>query len=210
MFRPDLLTHPNVPKPLHGLTPRTILGDAWWNQVRQEAYRGYDYRCWACGVHKQDARYHQWLEAHEAYQYDYAHGRAELDEIVALCHTCHNFIHNGRLVVLLEKGELPPEKFIDVMHCGFMTLKRTGLRPSLDSLQAAIRGFDWICTQTQLKTPDYHENLREILEKRVQEAKASKPLPRPVWGDWRLIIDGVEYEPLWKTREAWLSHYYPA
>jgi hypothetical protein len=112
--RPELLLHPNVPKPLHGMSPRELLGDAWWDTVRQEAYRKAGYRCQACGVGKLDAKYHKWLEAHETYIYDYRTGTATVDEIVALCHSCHNYIHSGRLRALFQAGKTTKAKYEDI------------------------------------------------------------------------------------------------
>ena len=67
----ELLFCPNTPKPLHGMSPRSILGDEWWDKERIKAYRKFFNHCQACGTHKSDALYHRWLEAHEVYHFDY-------------------------------------------------------------------------------------------------------------------------------------------
>lgn len=125
--RPELLLHPNVPKPLHGMSPRELLGETWWENARHEAYARANHRCQACGIHKIDAKYHQWLEAHETYVYDYKNGIATVSEIVALCHACHNYIHCGRLNSLLKAGKVTKAKHSDIMQHGDRLLKAAGL-----------------------------------------------------------------------------------
>lgn len=117
-FNPSILLHPNIPKPLHGLNPRTILGDQWWNQKRQIAYKTKDYKCWACGMHKKDALYHKWLEAHECYEFHYCNGTAKMIEITALCHSCHNYIHCGRMTHLLRAGKMTMDKLNKILEHG--------------------------------------------------------------------------------------------
>ena len=75
---PKYLTHPNIPKPLHGMNPRSILGKEWWDIKRREAYATHNYCCWACGIPKSKAKYHNWLEGHETYQINYKIGEAKL------------------------------------------------------------------------------------------------------------------------------------
>lgn len=102
--RPELLLHPTIPPPLHGLAPREVLGRSWWDVVRREAYEKYDDHCHACGTHISKALYHRTsspskfksLEAHEAYNIDYDTCTVNLEEIVALCHCCHNYIQLHR------------------------------------------------------------------------------------------------------------------
>ena len=51
-----------------------------------------------------EAKYHQWLEAHEDYDIDYETGEVNIKQIIPLCHSCHNFIHSGRLWMVNHVG----------------------------------------------------------------------------------------------------------
>lgn len=124
MIRPEILLHPNIVKPLHGLAPREIKGKSWWDKQRQIAYQSTDFHCAACGIHKSRAKYHKWLEAHELYEFDYPRGQMIFKEIVPLCHSCHNFIHSGRLQILFDKGEIEEEKYLDIMDHGNLIIKK--------------------------------------------------------------------------------------
>lgn len=126
-LRPEILLHPNIPKPLHEVAPRNILGASWWNKTRREAYRSTDYHCVACGVHKSVAKYRNWLEGHEVYRIDYLMGRAEYIETVPLCHFCHNYIHDGRLRWLLDTGKLHHGKYTQIIQHGDEVLRRFNL-----------------------------------------------------------------------------------
>lgn len=127
-MRPGLLLHPNIPKPLHGMSPRELMGDEWWDFTRQWVYANAGFRCQCCGVPKREALYHAWLEAHETYQYDYENGIATVNEIVALCHACHNYIHSGRLLILAQTGEIAFSKYEHIMQRGDAILKEAGLK----------------------------------------------------------------------------------
>lgn len=171
--RPELLLHDNIPAPLHGVAPREVLGKAWWDRERQETYKRASYRCQACGVHKLRAKYHQWLEAHECYDVDWAKGRMKYVECVALCHFCHNYIHSGRLQALLEKGEIHHHKFAAIRQHGDGVLAAAGLaKESYDVRDARIK--------------------KMVMNGQVAE-----------WGKWRLVIGRKTYKPLYPTKEAW-------
>ncbi|MEK6881360.1 MAG: hypothetical protein AABY22_17185 [Nanoarchaeota archaeon] len=115
IVNPAILLHPQIPKTLHGIAPRKIFGDAWWDTERQKAYASTNYHCLACGVHKLKARYHKWLEAHETYLYNYCKGRLIFEEVVPLCHACHNSIHTGRMSKLVENGEMTKIKEQEIL-----------------------------------------------------------------------------------------------
>ena len=126
--RPEVLCHPQIPKPMHTLAPRVILGSSWWDVTREAAYRSTGFHCVACGVHQYYAVWHQWMEGHELYSIDYLLGRMTYVETVPLCHLCHNFIHQGRLQALLDNKEITREKFDLVIAHGTNVLKKAKLK----------------------------------------------------------------------------------
>ena len=173
--RPEILLCPNVPKPLHGVAPRVVLGKAWWDAERRKSYESTDFHCAACGVEKYRARWHKWLEGHELYDIDYRHGKMVYAETVPLCHFCHNFIHDGRLKELTRKGEIPKAKSAMILAHGDFVLRRAGLQ----------------------KLPLW---LREVTMKLLLENQQTV-----AWQDWRLVIGGKEYPPKFKDFNEWRS-----
>lgn len=130
---PVLLLSKNVPMPLHEVAPRTVLGINWWNKERRAAYASTLFRCLACGVPKYLAEYHSWLEGHETYDINYEKGTARYLRAVPLCHYCHNYIHDGRLQAILDKGEIHHAKYAKIIQHGDRVLAEVGLkRPSLE------------------------------------------------------------------------------
>lgn len=128
-LRYELLLCPRVPKPLHHVAPRTILGDAWWDVTRHAAYKSTNYHCAACGVYKYKAKFHKWLEGHEFYSIDYLLGTATYIETVPLCHACHNFIHMGRLTALRDKFQIRQDRFLAIVNHGETILREAGFPP---------------------------------------------------------------------------------
>ena len=161
--RPEVLLQNNTVKPLHQVTPRSILGKTWWDRTRQAAYEATDFHCIACGVPKRLALWHPWLEGHEVYDIDYHAGRMTYIETVALCHSCHCFIHCGRLEALVLKGEATQEKYDMVMTRGNLILKEANLRKP-----------------------------RQYIGRMAK------------WEDWRLVLYGNEYPPVFVNHQAWL------
>lgn len=182
---PEILMHPNIPKPLHEVNPRNIMGQEAWDVVRKEAYASTNYHCIACGVHKSEAKGHQWLEAHEFYDIDYGMGRVEIKKIIPLCHYCHNFIHSGRLSMIMG-DEKSRDEVMDILEHGFKILADNNLNAFAFTLTFA------------------HE-----IDANTFGVPAS-PLPDgevPAWEDWRLVWDGVEYPPKYPTYQAWQARF---
>lgn len=160
--RPEILLHPQIPKPLHGLNPRTLKGDRWWNEQRRAAYERSRYRCNACGVHKLVAKYHMWLEAHELYAIDYALGRMEMREIVALCHACHNYIHAGRMEALVRDGKMADERRREILDHGDAVLKKAGLKKPKPIDESTTRVAPWAKWHLVLDGKVYPTRFKDI------------------------------------------------
>ena len=127
---PQLLLHPQIPKPLHGLNPRTLLGKPWWDRERKRAYRKHQWHCHACGIKNTKAVYHQWLEGHETYKINYDKGVALYLETVALCHCCHSYIHAGRLNILFTQKKIAIAKYKYIINHGSRILRAAFLTPT--------------------------------------------------------------------------------
>lgn len=125
--RPEILLCANIPKPMHGVAPRVVLGKAWWDKTRKAAYASTDYHCIACGVTKAEARSRRWLEAHELYETDYVRGRLKYIEAVPVCHFCHGYVHCGRLKSLLDQGLVHHAKYAAIIQHGDRVLAEAGL-----------------------------------------------------------------------------------
>lgn len=183
-LRPEILTHPNIPKPLHGLNPRTLLGKEWWDTTRFAAQAKYDNCCAACGIHKSEAKKHKWLEGHEYFNIDYNTGKCEVIEIVPLCHYCHNFIHSGRLYKILgvEKSK---QEVIDILEHGFKILKENNLKAFAGTINIA--------------------NILNINTYNVEPQESQTYSLN--WEDWTLILNGKEYKSNFKDFDVWKSFY---
>lgn len=180
--RPELLLMPNVPKPLHGVAPRVILGQTWWNKTRKEAEARTGGYCLACSVYKKAAQGPRRLEGHEVYKIDYQRGYAVYVETVAICHFCHCYIHDGRLAALLVKGEVTLQKFEAILEHGDRVLANAGLSKPRDWRIGMKRG--------------------QLVIVRKPAALVSMKIAE--WSKWRMIINGKPYPPKFKTYQAWL------
>lgn len=131
--RPELLYHLPIPATLHGVNPRTIEGKEWWDAVRKDAYARNNECCFACGTFQLDvAGPHQWLEAHECYDYDFERYVLTYREVVALCPYCHKFIHWLGL-------RATPKTMREVLAHGLCVMEKAGLKlPNGQHWYAAI------------------------------------------------------------------------
>ena len=152
-----------------------MLGAKWWKDIRYDAYEANNRHCWAC------ARRRNRLEAHECYEIDYEQGIAEFTDVVALCSTCHHFIHSNRLVRMVQIGVYDVGIFNAVRGHGYHVLRQADLMPS-----------PWARLNFE---PDY------ILPDALRLA------PFAAWNEWRMVIFGEEHYSKFADRAAHDAHY---
>lgn len=198
ILQPDILIHPNIPKPLHGMAPREIKGQYWWDKTRKAVYAAQDFRCIACGVHKQDAKYHNWIEAHEYYNINYQEGSMEIEKIVGLCHSCHAYIHSGRTAMMMQSGKIGSNRALGIMRHGFKVLKQAGMEPWHGHCEAYIGMLDFlgmpiadslINTTKRLITKQFNGTIQQD------------------WSKWHLILEGEKHYGKFKSMRDWEQHY---
>lgn len=141
--RPELLTHPHIPGLMAGINPRSIMGKEWWDATRKEAYAANNGCCHACGTHSSRDPYHQWLEAHECYDYDFEEYVMRYRETVALCHSCHSFIHSGRMWSLYKVGTITKKKLVHILRSRMRILQKAGLKAFIFTyaIKYMLRGY---------------------------------------------------------------------
>lgn len=177
--RPELLQHHTIPPPLFGLAPRYIKGQEWWDKTRRAAYEANNMRCWACGGPGP-------LQAHEAYTIDRRTGRMTYVETVSLCVDCHSFIHIGRTLGIFVAGGMKSSDVKRIVLNGYKVLKDAGLKCPWETNAIADPTLPWKGSTTWIK--------------RVVRNTAPKPETWQLsWDDYRLVLDGVEYPPRYKS-----------
>ena len=119
------------------------MGQEWWDKERKSCYQRASFCCDCCGVSKDQAVFHPWLEAHEVYDTNYETGRLVFKELVALCHACHNYIHSGRLQMLVDSGEIPKKKQTVILKHGNAILRNADIKKPKDTITTIAPWANW-------------------------------------------------------------------
>ena len=98
-----------VPEELWYVNLRSILRAQDWDVVRRDAYKRAGYKCRICGASGR-------MEAHEKWSYDEAKALQKLEDVLALCHECHEVVHVSR-TYLTGRGAEAMSHFIKVNGC---------------------------------------------------------------------------------------------
>lgn len=163
--RPEVLCCLPLPVPMHGMAPRVVLGEDWWNAVRFAAYKSTRYHCIACGVLRFGTDWCDHLEGHEIYDIDYLVGRMVYKETVPLCTRCHRFIHIGYLNVQYEQGVITLDEVHEVMNHGSAVLKKAGLKKPTQYSGPTVEWSEWRLVIGEDEYPPLYKSFAEYKER---------------------------------------------
>lgn len=137
------LTFEMVPEECWYSNLRSILKPKDWDVVRRDAYARANGRCMIC------KRYAKRLEAHEKWSYDEARALQKLEDVVALCHACHEVKHISR-TQLMGRGMEAMEHFQKVNGCSQMEF-HAALQAANEAYIRRNRVEGWVTDITWLK-----------------------------------------------------------
>lgn len=193
---PQLLTMPNIPSPLHGkgCQPRTILGQTEWDKIRKRTYYNAMYKCEICGCEPPKGKLH----AHELFSYNYKTRVATFDRPVAVCKSCHDFIHSGRMLTCYRKGEpyYPKSYLLKTIEHGFKIISDA----SIDS-KKKLRVYAGLLEY--VRDPNLHNEMIELINRYNIKFYIPMAGSEQAWGEWKVIINNETYNSPYKNEEEW-------
>lgn len=163
-LQPMLLSQANIPKALHGINPRTIMGASKWQRFSLEKRTNHPY-CKACGADNCV------LDLHEDYEINYDAKTMFVRDYIPLCKKCHSFIHSGLLRTLVSNHRVSAEHAKDVLNSGLSICRANNIKVFLGTYRLAVD-----------------------LGVATQGVKTWVPnMQSEGWGKWKLIYNDIEY-----------------
>ena len=191
-----LIAMPNIPRPLHGVNPRTILGGPTWNRMRRRCYAMAENTCEICGAKPENLRHRH---GHEVYEIDYLKGTAKFVKVFCICSLCHlGCIHTGRALTLWKKDNplYPTEFLLEGAEHAFKIISEY----NKDNPDADLRAYSTFLDYLK------HDGLKEPMEKLIKKYKIkfyAETKDIADWSSWKLIIGNQEYTTPYANQEEW-------
>lgn len=193
-----ILTMPNVPKPLHSLAPRTIMGATAWKEAREACYEACNRHCEVCGAECGPGK----MDAHELYDYDFEKCEARFNRLVGLCKSCHGIIHSGRMLTMFHNHNFYYTKdyLLTSLERSFeLVQKWNKLHEDAEPLRV------WATILAWADEPSLGDEVRQLIDDYgIHFYTAENAMgENGTWNKWKLIYDGTEYYSPYEDMAAW-------
>lgn len=198
-----LLGMGNIARPLHGLAPRTIMGNYEWGKIRKACYEAANNHCEICGVALGTKRGDPLMrQAHELYHYDYTEMVARFERPICLCSACHAFIHSGRAITCYKNHEplWTKEYMLELAGRAFRLIDQWNKQhPDCEPVRVYETVLDW------LEEPSLEPELTELIKQYNIEfwCAPNRKVWDNAWGKWRLIYNDTEYWSPYQSEAEW-------
>lgn len=197
-----LLTMPNLPKPLHTVCPRNIIGGPAWEKMRKRGYYMAHYKSEISGEDGSDPGA---LHFHEAYDIDYEKGISTFKRGFAITPLEHvYFIHSGRAITLYKNKNVlySATKLLEGAEHGFKLIHEWNKEhPNEPKLKAYKTFLEY------LKQDELRPRMEELIDKYEIEFWGEDTKKFAEWGDWKMvmIVNGreKEYPTPYPDYQAW-------
>ena len=192
-----LIAMPNIPKPLHGVAPRTVLGRTTWDYMRKSCYAQADNTCEICGEKPDHLRRRH---GHEVYKIDYEKGTAEFVRVFCVCSLDHlACIHTGRAITLYKQGNplYPKEFLLEGAEKAFKIIAEY----NKDHPDADLRAYGTFLEY--LKQEELRGPMDELISKYNVKFYVEDKKKMASWKDWKLIIGDNEYPTPYADEKEW-------
>ena len=192
-----LITMPNVPRPLHGkgMQPRTIFGKTTWDFMRKSAYYNAGYKCEICGREPEKGDLH----AHELFSYDYDKQTGKFERVVAICRTCHDGIHSGRLITMFKnKNPLYPKSYVlRVVENCFSLVHKYNLEHKDEPLRVYGTYLEYV------DVPELRDEMLSLIKKYDIKFYEEDVPKHKRWKGWKVIVGKNTYDSPYKSQGDW-------
>lgn len=193
-----LITMPNVPRPLHGkgMQPRTIFGGSTWDFMRKKAYYNAGYKCEICGREPKRGDLH----AHELFSYDYNKQTGKFERVVAICRTCHDGIHSGRLITMFKnKNPLYPKSYVlrVAENCFSLVYKYNQEHDEDEQLRVYSTYLEF------LKHPELYPEMMSLIKKYKIKFYEEQIPKHKKWKGWKVVVGKNTYESPYTKQSEW-------
>lgn len=177
------------------MQPRTIYGNYMWTRLRKITYHKANFKCEICGCDPDKGKLH----AHELFSYDYDEAEGVFERTVALCKTCHDFIHSGRLVTMHKRGNFmyPKSYVLKVVEHGFELIKKYN---DTHKNKAPLRAFGTFLDY--LEEDDLRPDMLRLIDK-YDISFYDQPKKLEDWKKWHVVVNRQKYYTPYKDQNDW-------
>lgn len=121
-FKNGNILFQRIPKPLYGMTVRSLMGTEFWNKEKTRSKIKNNYCCWACGINASNARFHQRLEAASVFSLSINDRCMIYNGAASLCYLCNCAMRIDEIFRGIDKGVFDYSFYEEVrIHCKIVT-----------------------------------------------------------------------------------------